>query len=56
LVDVFSVHIYWVATSWKSPGFFLLSWKVLENIWKVSRASPEQNSKVTFLKHKKLGT
>jgi len=35
-----------------------LSWKVLENIWEVSRASPGQNSKAIFFnnKHKKLGT
>jgi len=40
------------------PGkswIFLLSWKVLENIWEVSRASPGQNSEATFFnnKHKK---
>jgi len=34
---------------------FLLSWKVLENIWEVFRASPGQNSKATFFnKHKKI--
>jgi len=27
---------------------FLLSWKVLENIWEISRASPGQNSEATF--------
>jgi len=42
----------------ESPRFFLLSWKVLENIWEVSCASPGQNGKATFFnnKHKKLGT
>jgi len=36
----FSCHI--LEKSW----IFLLSWKVLENIWKVSRASPGQNSEI----------
>jgi len=54
--DWISDYLYKVATSWKSPGYFLLSWIVLENIWKVSRASPGQNSKATFFnyKHKKV--
>jgi len=45
-----------VATSWKSPGFFLLSWKVLEfsyNFWKVtepdSAVSAFEASSVTLL-------
>ena len=44
-----------VATSWKSPGFFLLSWKVLEfcfKSWAVlkssTRALPGQNSETTY--------
>jgi len=33
---------------------FLLSWKVLENIWEVSRASPGQNSEATYpVSHKR---
>jgi len=33
---------------------FLLSWKVLENIWEVFRASPGQNSEATYMvSHKK---
>jgi len=42
----------------KFLNFVYKSWKVLENIWKVSRASPGWNSKATFFnnKHKKLGT
>jgi len=36
--------------------FVYKSWKVLENIWLVSGASPVQNSKDTFFndKHKKI--
>jgi len=40
----------------KSLNFVCKSWKVLENIWEVSCASPGQNSKVTCFEHKKLGT
>jgi len=32
----------------KSLNFVYKSWKVLENIWEVSRALPGQNSKSTF--------
>jgi len=40
----------------KSLNCVYTSWKVLENIWEVSRASPGQNSKATFFnkKHKKI--
>jgi len=42
------------------PGKVLdfLLWKVLENIWEVSRSSRGQNSEATFFKnkHKKIGT
>jgi len=50
------------ATSWKVLDFFCCpgkswnfvykSWKVLENIWEISRASSGQNSKATFFNNK----
>jgi len=39
-------------------NFLYKSWKILENIWEVSRASPGQNSEATFFNnnHRKIGT
>ena len=54
-----SVTFARVATSWKSPGFFFLSWKVLvslnfvykswKNFKKFSRDLPGQNVKFFFV-------